>query len=262
MLRVSVALLLAASGTIGFAQAQKAPAAPAYVPRVGQPGKNSVWIPTPQAVADKMLDMARVTAKDYVMDLGSGDGPLVISAAKRGARAMGVEYNPDLVELSKRNAEKAGVAGRATFVKADLFETDFSQATVITMFLPPTVILKLRPKLLEMKPGTRVVSNIYDMGDWQPDDAVELPTESCFAAREKSRCSAMLWIVPARVAGTYKVAQGQVVLRQQYQTLTGSMRTERRTYALEGKVIGEDIVFKAGGKEYRGKLNGKQLELR
>src|SRR5688572_20787640 len=131
--RLSIALLLAVFSATACSQAVKAPA-PGYEPTVGQEGKDVVWVPTPQAVVDKMLDMAKVTAKDYVMDLGSGDGRTVITAAKRGARAMGVEYNPQMVELSKRNAEKEGVSSRATFVKADLFETDFSQATVITMF--------------------------------------------------------------------------------------------------------------------------------
>jgi SAM-dependent methyltransferase len=250
------AVALATSGA-ALAQAQKAPA-PAFEPQVGQEGKDVVWVPTPQAVADKMLDMAKVTARDFVMDLGSGDGRLVITAAKRGARAVGVEYNPDMVELSKRNAEKEGVTGLATFVKADLFQTDFSQATVITMFLLPDINLKLRPKLLAMKPGTRVVSNTFTMGDWQPDDTAELPRGGC----ENSWCTALLWIIPAQVGGTYKVPQGEVTLKQSYQMLSGTMRTSGGTYALQGKVTGEDIAFKAGGKDYRGRLNGKQLELR
>ena len=250
------AVALATSGT-ALAQAQKAPA-PAFEPQVGQDGKDVVWVPTPQAVADKMLDMAKVTAKDFVMDLGSGDGRLVITAAKRGARAVGVEYNPDMVELSKRNAEKAGVTSLASFVKADLFQTDFSQATVITMFLLPDINLKLRPKLLAMKPGTRVVSNTFTMGDWQPDDTSELPRGGC----DNSWCTALLWIVPAKVAGSYKVPQGDVTLKQEYQMLSGTMRTEGKTYAIEGKVLGEEIAFKAGGKQYRGRLNGKQLELK
>src|SRR6187431_3211876 len=172
MSRLLPALLIAFSTSV-FSQAQKAPA-PAYEPSVGQEGKDVVWVPTPQIVVDKMLDLAKVTKDDFVMDLGSGDGRTVITAAKRGARAMGVEYNPDMVELSKRNAQKAGVGDRATFVKADLFETDFTKATVITMFLLPDINLKLRPKILNMKPGTRVVSNTFTMGDWKPDETAEL----------------------------------------------------------------------------------------
>jgi len=145
-----------------------------YEPTVGQEGKDVVWVPTPQALVDKMLDMAKVTPQDFVMDLGSGDGRTVITAAKRGATAMGIEYNPDMVELSKINAEKAGLNGtKATFVKADLFETDFSKATVITMFLLPEINIKLRPKILNLKPGTRVVSHQFDMGTWKPEKRLD-----------------------------------------------------------------------------------------
>src|SRR5204863_7133732 len=122
-----------------------------FQPTIGQPGKDVVWVPTPQALVDKMLDMAKVTSQDYVIDLGSGDGRTVITAAKRGARALGIEYNPDMVDLSKRNAAVEGVTDKATFMKADLFESDFSQATVITMFLLPDINLKLRPKILDLK---------------------------------------------------------------------------------------------------------------
>jgi SAM-dependent methyltransferase len=151
----SLALLMFAFSAGAWAQAQ--PAQKPFEPFSGQPGKDVVWVPTPQALVDKMLDIAHVTANDYVMDLGSGDGRTVITAAKRGARATGIEYNPDMVELSKRNAEQAGVTGKANFLKADLFETDFSKATVITMFLLPDINLKLRPKILDLKPGTRIV---------------------------------------------------------------------------------------------------------
>ena len=153
----------------GFAQAQPAKD---YQPEVGQAGKDVVWVPTPQALVDKMLEMAKVTPKDYVIDLGSGDGRTVITAAKRGSKALGIEYNPDMVELSKRNAAKEGVSDKATFMKADLFESDFSQAQVITMFLLPSINLKLRPKILDLKPGTRIVSNSFDMEEWKPDETV------------------------------------------------------------------------------------------
>ena len=240
-----------------FVQAQTTTST--YEPTVGQEGKDVVWVPTPQAVVNKMLDMAKVTSSDFLMDLGSGDGRTVITAAKRGARAMGIEYNPQMVELSKRNAQKEGVADRATFVKQDLFQTDLSKATVITMFLLPEINLKLRPKILALKPGTRVVSNTFTMGDWQADETAEL---AAGGGCENSWCTALLWIVPAKVAGTYKVPQGDVTFKQQYQRLSGTMRTEGKTFQLQGKVIGEDVVFKAGGKEYRGHLNGGQLELK
>ena len=255
--RACLAALLAAAGPLAVAQAQKTP--PIYEPQSGQEGKDVVWVPTPQTVVDRMLDMAKVTKDDFVMDLGSGDGRTVITAAKRGARAMGVEYNPDMVELSKRNAAKEGVAARATFVKADLFETDFSQATVITMFLLPDINLKLRPKILELKPGTRIASNSFNMGDWTADERVTLTTEQ---GCNTSWCTALFWIVPAKVAGTHKLPRGELVLKQEFQMLTGTLTTEGRTYALEGRVRGEDVTFRAGGKDYRGRMNGKTLELR
>ena len=149
-----------------------------YQPQVGQEGKDVIWVPTPQALVDKMLDIAKVTPKDYVIDLGSGDGRTVITAAKRGVKALGIEYNPDMVELSKRNAAKEGVSNRASFTKADLFESDFSQATVITMFLLPDINIKLRPKILNLKPGTRIVSNSFTMGDWTADETVSVK-DSC-----------------------------------------------------------------------------------
>jgi SAM-dependent methyltransferase len=259
LIRLAV-VLAAISGALNapaFAQAQSANLP--FEPKSGQQGKDVVWVPTPQAVVDKMLDMAKVTPNDYVMDLGSGDGRTVITAAKRGARALGVEYNPDMVELSKRAAEKEGVAGKASFVKADLFETDFSRASVITMFLLPDINLKLRPKILALKPGTRIVSNTFTMGEWQADESA---TVSADAGCSSSWCTALLWIVPARVAGTHKLAQGELVLKQEFQVLSGTLATEGKTYGLEGKVRGEEVTFSAGGREYRGRMAGQRLELR
>ena len=260
MSRFLPALLIVFSTAV-FSQAQKAPA-PTYEPSVGQEGKDVVWVPTPQVVVNKMLDMAKVTKDDFVMDLGSGDGRTVITAAKRGARALGVEYNPDMVELSKRNAAKEGVSERAQFVKADLFETDFSKATVITMFLLPDINLKLRPKILNLKPGTRIVSNTFTMGDWKADDTADLGAGGNGNCNE-SWCTALLWIVPAKVGGTHKLPQGELTLKQEYQMLTGSFRTGGKTLAIsDGRVRGEEISFKAGGKDYRGRVNNGKLELK
>ena len=253
-LRLSLAALLAFSAA-AFAQPQKAPAAP-FEPAVGQEGKDVVWVPTSEALVEKMLDMAKVTSRDFVMDLGSGDGRTVIAAARRGATALGIEYDPDMVALSKYNAEKAGVTRRATFMKADLFDTDLSKATVITMFLLPEINLKLRPKILALKPGTRIVSNTFTMEKWEADETAT-PAECA-----TSWCTALLWIVPARVAGTYDTPQGRLVLKQQFQMLSGSLRNGEKTYALEGRVRGEEVSFRAGGREYKGRMNGKQLELR
>jgi precorrin-6B methylase 2 len=254
LLRPALAFSLAAASALALAQA---PATTTYEPTVGQEGKDVVWVPTPQSVVDKMLDMAKVTAKDFVIDLGSGDGRTVITAAKRGARALGIEYNPDMVALSRRNAEKEGVAGKAEFRKADLFETDFSQATVITMFLLPDINLKLRPKILDLRPGTRIVSNTFTMGEWQADAQTDLST-SCGA----SYCHALLWIVPAKVAGTYKVPQGELTLKQEFQVLTGALTSAGRTQKVSGKVNGNDITYSANGTAYRARLNGKNLVLR
>jgi len=227
-----------------------------FEPTVGQDGKDVVWVPTPQTVVDKMLDMAKLTKDDFLMDLGSGDGRTVITAAKRGARALGIEYNPQMVELSRRNAEKAGVTERAKFENADLFETDFSKATVVTMFLLPDINLKLRPKILELKPGTRIVSNTFTMGEWEPDQKVDL-SSSCGA----SYCNPLLWIVPAKVAGTYKIPAGNLVLKQSFQMLSGTLSTEGKTVVVRGKVRGEEIAFTANGQNYHGHLSGKQLVL-
>ena len=251
----AAAFLLAAFSAAALAQAQPAPST--YEPQSGQEGKDVVWVPTPQIVVEKMLRMAKVTPKDFVMDLGSGDGRTVITAAKLGARALGVEYNPDMVALSKRNAEKEGVAARASFMEADLFETDFSRASVITMFLLPDINLKLRPKILRLKPGTRIVSNTFTMGDWRADETADL-TSNCGA----SYCTALLWIVPARVAGTHKLPQGELVLMQEFQVLSGTLSTEGKTLPVAGKVRGAEVTFTAGGWEYNGRINGKQLELR
>ena len=257
LLCLLLAAFSAAMSAAAPAQAQKAPAA--YEPSSGQPGKDVVWVPTPQVVVDKMLDMARVRPSDFVMDLGSGDGRTVITAAKRGARALGVEYNPDMVELSRRNAEKEGVAGKASFIKADLFETNFSSASVITMFLLPDINLKLRPKILALKPGTRIVSNSFNMADWQADETATLSND---AGCTTSWCTALLWIVPARIAGIHRIPQGELTLKQEFQILSGTLRTEGKIFALEGKVRGEDITFNAGGRKYIGRMNGKRLELR
>ena len=224
-----------------------------YQPQVGQDGKDVIWVPTPQALVDKMLDMAKVTPNDYVIDLGSGDGRTVITAAKRGAKALGIEYNPDMVELSKRSAVKEGVGDKASFVKADLFESDFSQAQVITMFLLSSINLQLRPKILDLKPGTRIVSNTFDMADWKPDETAHLP--SC-----SSWCTAHLWIVPAKVEGTWKTAQGELMLKQTFQNISGTLKNGSNETAVAGKLNGDQIAFTAGGTQYSGRVSGNNID--
>jgi len=206
---------------------------------------------------NKMLDLAKLTPNDYLMDLGSGDGRTVITAAKRGARATGVEYNPKMVELSKRNAQKEGVGEKAQFINGDIFQTDFSQATVITLFLLPELNLKLRPKILDMKPGTRVVSNSFTMGDWQADRTQNASEkEGCTAY-----CTAYLWIVPAKVEGKWKLPEGELVLKQTFQNVTGSLNKGDQTTAevSKGVVLGDEITFTAGGAQYTGKVSGDTI---
>ena len=244
--RTVMTTCLSLGASLVFAQTAQAP----YQPQVGQAGKDVVWVPTPQTLVNKMLDLAKVTPQDFVMDLGSGDGRTVITAAKRGARAMGVEYNPDMVELSKKNAQEAGVTDKATFVKADLFETDFSKATVITMFLLPQINMKLRPQILDLKPGTRIVSNTFTMEDWDADETANV-TDDC-----TSWCTALLWIVPAKVEGTWTTPQGDLKLTQQFQTFSGSIGS---TQISDGKLRGEDISFTAGGVKYSGKVSGNSM---
>jgi Methyltransferase domain len=226
-----------------------------YEPKVGQQGKDVVWVPTPQELVDKMLDMAKVTPKDYLIDLGSGDGRTVITAAKRGLRAHGIEYNPDMVELSKSNAAKAGVSDKATFAKADLFESDFSEAQVITMFLLPGINLKLRPKILALKPGTRIVSNSFTMGEWMADEDATVGGEC------DHWCTALLWIVPANVEGTWQLTQGELMLKQTFQMLSGTLKTDNSSSEItNAKMIGDQIVFTAGGQQYTGRVNGNVME--
>lgn len=211
-----------------------------YVPQIGQEGKDVIWVPTPQSLVERMLDMTNVTAKDYVIDLGSGDGRTVISAAKRGARALGIEYNPEMVALAKRNAESAGVNGRAQFLQADIFKTDFSEADVLTLYLLPSLNLKLRPTILKMKPGTRVISHAFTMDDWRPDQTDTIENRSAY-----------MWIVPAPVEGTWQLNLSgdpghtqELVLRQRFQYAEGLVTINGKTGQVrDAKLEGPQITF-------------------
>ena len=239
---VSVSLAVPA-----FAQTQAKP----FEPTVGQAGKDVVWVPTPQPLVEKMLDLAKLTPQDFHMDLGSGDGRTVITAAKRGARSLGIEYNPDMVALSQKNAADAGVTARAQFRQADLFETDFSQANVVTLFLLPSINMKLRPKILDMKPGTRIVANTFTMEDWQADQT-ETVTGDCV-----SWCTALLWIVPAKVDGTWQLGNEVLTVKQNFQMLEGTLGSRAIT---DAKMTGEEISFTVGGgQRYTGKVNGSTI---
>ena len=235
-----------------FAQAQPAKKKDEFQPYSGQEGKDVVWVPTSQALVNKMLDMAKVTPNDLVMDLGSGDGRTVITAAKRGAKAIGVEYNPDMVALSRRNAQKEGVTEKAQFVHGDIFETDFSKATVITLFLLPELNVKLRPKILSMKPGTRVVSNSFTMGEWTADQTQNVSEkEGCTAY-----CTAYLWIVPAKVEGKWQLPGGELALKQNFQMVTGTLGANAIS---NGTIRADQINFTAGGAQYSGKVSGDTI---
>ncbi|MBI2508511.1 MAG: class I SAM-dependent methyltransferase [Betaproteobacteria bacterium] len=222
---------------------------PDYTPSVGQEGKDVIWVPTPQALVEKMLDMAKLTAKDVHYDLGSGDGRTVIAAAKRGAQATGVEYNPDMVALSERIAAKEGVAGKVKFIRGDIFETDFSNATVITLYLLPNLNLKLRPTILKMKPGTRVVSHAFSMDDWQADQTENVET--------------WRWKMPGGPADY------ELTLRQQFQNVEGLVRldgsmAQLRNVRLRGDQIAFSVIELAGSnpvrRDFTGRVNGKTME--
>ena len=224
---------------------------PTYEPTPGQAGKDVVWVPTPQELVEKMLDMAKVTPQDVVIDLGSGDGRNVIAAAKRGARAYGFEFNPDMVALSRRRAQEAGVADKATFIEGDMYEADISKATVLALFLLPSNLDKLAPKFLALRPGTRIVNNTFQVTGWEAD-ASETVEGSC-----TSWCTSHLNIVPARVAGTWRVGTNDLTLTQEFQMVSGTLGA---TPIAGGRLNGEQISFKVGDTQYTGKVSGDRME--
>jgi len=249
---VSALVVAAALATAPVFAQTAAPAKP-FEPSVGQAGKDVVWVPTPQPLVEKMLDLAKITPQDLHYDLGSGDGRTVITAAKRGARSFGIEYNPDMVELSRKNAAEAKVSpDRATFVQADLFETDFSKANVVTLFLLPSINMKLRDKILAMAPGTRIVANTFTMEDWQADQT-ETVSGDCV-----SWCTALLWIVPAKVEGAWQVGTEPLVLTQKFQMLEGTLGGKPIT---DAKMNGAEITFTVGGgARYTGRVDGNAMK--
>jgi SAM-dependent methyltransferase len=234
-------------------------AAEDYTPQVGQPGKDVIWVPTPDALVERMLDMAKATPKDTLVDLGSGDGRTVIAAAKRGIKALGIEYNPELVKLSIRNAEKAGVSDRANFVHGDVFATDFSQASVVTMYLLSSLNLKLRPTLLNMKPGTRLVSHAFSMGDWTADETADVDGYRAY-----------LWIVPAKVQGRWQVSGPagafELAIEQKYQTFAATasgtgLASNVSTPSLNGAEISFSLADSNGRVlRFTGTVNGDTMQ--
>lgn len=247
MTRSVLAALLLLYGTGLSAQQKPAP----FEPTVGQAGKDVIWVPTPESLVAKMMELGKVTPQDFVIDLGSGDGRTVIAAAKRGARALGVEYEQRMVDLSKQRAAAAGVGEKAQFVKADLFEYDFSQANVVTMFLLPSINMQLRPKILAMKPGTRIVTNSFDMEEWQADQT-ETVSADC-----NNWCTAHMWVVPAKVEGTWQLQQGTLKLTQSFQDIKGTLGSAAIE---EGKMNGAQISFRVGGTRYTGQVDGSTMK--
>jgi hypothetical protein len=244
-------LLVCASAATGFAQTSP----DQYKPTVGQPGKDAVWVPTAPALVEKMLDMAKVTPKDFVMDLGSGDGRNIIAAAKRGARGVGVEYNNDLVVLSNRLAAEAGVADKAKFVQGDMYAADISQATVLALFLLTENMDRMVQKFLSLKPGTRIVVNTFGITGWTPDETERLEQDCT------NWCTSQLWIVPAKVEGSWQLAEGDVTFKQDFQMLSGGLtRKDGSKASVEGRLRGEQIRFTIDGAEYEGRVNGNSIE--
>jgi SAM-dependent methyltransferase len=243
---IAIGLLLALHG-VSFAAQETAP----FEPQINQPGKDVQWVPTPPALVEKMLDLARLTPKDRLVDLGSGDGVLVIAAARRGARARGIEYDPRLVEYSKRKAKEAGLGARTTFVRGDIFKTGFSDASVVTTFLLPSMNLRLRPTFLAMKPGTRIVANTFGIADWEPDETADI--EPC-----ERWCKALLWIIPARVGGTWLTPKGVLTLTQKFQFFSGTLGDEP---VQNGRLRGEEISFTVGTATFRGTVKGPVMRV-
>jgi hypothetical protein len=227
-----------------------------FEPVSGQAGKDVVWVPSPPEMVNKLMELARVTPNDFVIDLGSGDGRNVIAAAKLGARALGVEYNPDMVALSRRLAQEAGVADKAQFVQGDMYEYDISKATVMALFLLPVNMNKLAPKFFNLAPGSRIAANTFGIEGWEPDMRVTLPASSeC-----ESWCEALLWIVPAKIAGTWAMPNGTLALTQEYQTVQGTVTIggKPQTVAM-GRLNGDELTFIADGQTYKAKVSGNAM---
>lgn len=259
-------LLTALLGWLPFVcLAQTDPQKPVFVPEQGIEGKDVIWWPTHNALVKAMLDKANVGPDDFVVDLGSGDGRIVLEAARRGAHATGIEFNPDLVRLSEFRAQQEGLSDKAKFLNMDLFEYDLSKATVITMYLLSELNLRLRPKLLELKPGTRVVSNSFDMGDWEADEEIYIDRsggDSGDGERYYSSSSlGYFWIIPAKVEGSWEFLNGTLDFRQNYQKISGQYLSGRKSVDLEGASLkGDQITFRIDQIVYKGKVEGNRIQ--
>jgi precorrin-6B methylase 2 len=249
-----IALALVLSQAVSGQQPQQQQPPKPFEPTVGMAGKDVVWVPTPPEVVEKMLDMAKVTARDFVVDLGSGDGRNVIGAAKRGAKAVGFEYNPDMVELSRKLAKEAGVADKATFVQGDMYEAEFQEATVLALFLLPANLDKLKDKILSLKPGSRVVMNTFTVDGWEADETDRVGGECT------TWCQVLLHIVPARVAGTWRGEGTELRMTQEFQRVAGTINAGGKPVPIEnGRLRGEEFTFVAAGTTYTGRVEGNKI---
>src|SRR4029434_10878699 len=211
-----------------------------------------MWRPPTEAMVERMLDLAKVTPQDYVIDLGSGDGRNVIAAAKRGAHALGVEYNPDMVALSELCASDAGVSSKAQFVQGDMFLADISKADVMALFLLPSNLLRLREKFLDLRPGSRIVSNTFSIQDWTADETVTV--DNC-----EQWCTVMLYIVPAKVGGTWRVGSDVLELKQEYQMVSGTLTSGGQSTAVSGSLKGTELTLKAGTRAITANVHGNHI---
>lgn len=226
----------------------------AFVPTIGQEGKDVVWVPTSPELVELMLDMANVTPQDFVMDLGSGDGRNITAAARRGARARGVEFNPDMVAVSRRLAREAGVADRAEFVQGDMYAADISQATVLALFLLPQNLEQLKDKFLALRPGTRIVLNTFTLDGWEPVETRRLENNCT------SWCTALLLLVPAQVAGEWQFDGGRLTLVQEFEGVTGTLaRTGAATQGVTGSVRASDVTLRVDGRTYTGRVDNNRI---
>jgi SAM-dependent methyltransferase len=247
---VNVATVVALMAVATPAWAQDKP----FEPVIGQAGKDVVWVPTPPELVEKMLDMAQVTPEDVVMDLGSGDGRNIIAAAKRGATAIGVEFNPDMVALSNRLAREAGVADKARFIEGDMYTADISNATVMALFLLPDNLRKMTDRFLALRPGSRLVLNTFAIPEWEADETETIQGDCA------SWCTSLLYYVPAKVGGTWKTPQGELTLTQEFQVVSGTLTANGNTLSVSGKLRGDHLTLNGGGTELVGKVVGDRIE--
>ncbi|MGE0812781.1 MAG: class I SAM-dependent methyltransferase [Vicinamibacterales bacterium] len=247
-LAVALAVALVGAGVAGAQQAKP------YEPQIGQGGKDVVWVPTPGALVELMLDMAKVTPDDLVMDLGSGDGRNVIAAARRGARAIGVEFNPDMVALARDLADEAGVGARATFVEGDMFKADVSKASVLALFLLPDNLEQLTDAFLLLAPGSRIVLNTFAIPGWEPDEEQHVGGDCT------SWCTALLYVVPARVDGRWTTPDGTLELTQTFQMVRGTLTGADGTTAVSGRLRGTALTLDADGRALGGTVAGDRID--